>query len=432
MSIDGLGYERLAETQSHPEVRWVELGTELLLCGGAESVYRASDGLRVLREIAVEPNDLVLMQGFRRSLHDGRDVLASGGRFAVVIRNAPRIDDQADGDTHFGHAHSTTLGVPWSRVVVRLDVNRPPRSERTAGSPQVRSHQVDNLVTSIDGARWLSDVGTLATWDRHSLRSGIAGARDWIQAQFFAMPGMSVQLDPFLLSGVTIHNVIATLPGSTRPDEIVIVGGHYDAIGGTFSPGAEDNASGCAGVIEIARVFAARPPPATMVFVCYSGEEQGLRGSQHQVGDLIASGDDERVVHMLNMDMIGYTGDAELDCLLETENPFAGLLDIYADAAAQYTTLSIATSLFAFGSDHVPFLDAGLPALLTIENDWDSYPAYHQSDDVAANVDLDMGTQILRMNVAALAAIMGVGGEEVFANGFEASTVPATVSHAHP
>ena len=160
-------------------------------------------------------------------------------------------------------------------------------------------------------------------------------------------------------------------------------------------------------------------PPSTMRFVCYSGEEQGLRGSQHQVGDLIASGEDDRVVHMLNMDMIGYTGDAELDCLLETEDEFAYLLDAYADAAARYTTLSIATSLFAFGSDHVPFIDAGMPALLTIENDWDSYPHYHRSTDVAANVSLDMGYQTLRMNVATLADLMGVDSARLFASGFE-------------
>ncbi|MCB1555499.1 MAG: M28 family peptidase [Xanthomonadales bacterium] len=405
----------MSSIESSSDARWLELGDELLLCTDSSRPVARATELPVLRERSVPIDDLLLIQGFQRASSPFAEVLASGGRFAVVTAASMQASlDEHDVEAH-AHAHSLSQEVPWNSVVVRRATNRPAPAKRSAAAMP----RTDQLVAAIDGARWLADVGTLAGWDRHSLRSGIVNARDWIQGQFAGMSGMSVALDPFVLSGTTIHNVIATLPGTTRPDEIYVVGGHYDAIGGSFSPGGEDNASGCAGVLEIARVFAAQPPPSTMRFVCYSGEEQGLRGSQHQVGDLIASGEDDRVVHMLNMDMIGYTGDAELDCLLETEDEFAYLLDAYADAAARYTTLSIATSLFAFGSDHVPFIDAGMPALLTIENDWDSYPHYHRSTDVAANVSLDMGYQTLRMNVATLADLMGVDSARLFASGFE-------------
>ncbi|MEZ5443391.1 MAG: M28 family peptidase [Lysobacterales bacterium] len=392
-----------------PDLHWLALDRELLLCGPVPSVDQATGNLPVLRQASVSPDELVLVRGYRQSLSGAAGPLASGGRLAVLrATQAARLQD---GD---GHAHHQITAVPWNQVLVRNEGRGQGKSGQGAATPRT-----DALVATVDGPRWLADVGTLAGWDRHSLRSGIVSARDWLQAQFQALPGVSVELDAFTVSGTTVHNVIATLPGSSRPEQIIVVGGHYDAIGGSFSPGGEDNASGCAGVLEIARVFAADPPPVTLRLVCYAGEEQGLRGSQHQVADLQNAGETGQVLSMLNMDMIGYSGDADLDCLLETNPPYADLLDVYADAAARYTTLRIVTSLNAFGSDHVPFLNAGMPALLTIENDWDSYPDYHRSTDVAANVDLQMGFQTLRMNVAALAGLMGLDEPAVFADGFE-------------
>ena len=78
------------------------------------------------------------------------------------------------------------------------------------------------------------------------------------------------------------------MQGRIRPDDRFVVGAHYDSISGNpfDAPGAEDNASGCAGVLEIARIFAANPPEATIHFVCYAGEEQGLHGSTAHVADL--------------------------------------------------------------------------------------------------------------------------------------------------
>jgi hypothetical protein len=200
--------------------------------------------------------------------------------------------------------------------------------------------------------------------------------------------------------------VIATLTGTTRPDEWYIVGAHYDSTSQNTSqaaPGCEDNGSGTAGVLEMARIFTANPPEATIKFICYSGEEQGLFGSTHHASGLVSSGDDAKVQAMLNMDMIGYTGDADLDCLLETGAVGQFIIDVCAEAAAEYTTLRIVTSLNPFGSDHVPYINRGMPSLLTIENDWNSYPHYHRTTDTANHITVDMGRQTLRMNVGALA-----------------------------
>jgi Zn-dependent M28 family amino/carboxypeptidase len=187
----------------------------------------------------------------------------------------------------------------------------------------------------------------------------------------------------------------------------------------TAAPGAEDNASGCAGVLELARVLTTHPPEGTVLFICYAGEEQGLLGSEDHVADLVASGDASKVQAMLDLDMIAYTADGDLDCLLESEAFAQFLVDLLADAAAQYSTLRIEISLDAWGSDHVPYLDQGIPALLAIENDWYQYPYYHTTDDLPYHLSVTMGEEVLKMSVAALAELADARTTYVFADGFE-------------
>jgi Zn-dependent M28 family amino/carboxypeptidase len=128
---------------------------------------------------------------------------------------------------------------------------------------------------------------------------------------------------------------------------------------------------------------------------------------------------------MIDLDMIAYTGDAELDCLLETD-PFAQfLVDLLAAAAADYTVLHIETSLYAFGSDHVPYLNQGIAALLTIENDWFDYPYYHTTDDLPYHLSVTMGEEVLKMDIAALAVLAGSGTDHIFADGFESGDFTA-------
>jgi Zn-dependent M28 family amino/carboxypeptidase len=134
---------------------------------------------------------------------------------------------------------------------------------------------------------------------------------------------------------------------------------------------------------------------------------------------LAASNQLWKVQAMVDMDMIAYTQDADLDCLLETEEFAQTLLDLLADAANQFTSLRIETTFYAWGSDHVPYLAAGLPAILTIENDWSDYPYYHTTNDLPHHLTVAMGEEILKMNVAAVAAMAGASVSMDFTDGFE-------------
>src|SRR5512141_1474486 len=92
----------------------------------------------------------------------------------------------------------------------------------------------------------------------------------YITAQF-ASSGCTVTNQPFVCDGTTYHNVIAELPGKDAPERVLVVGAHYDTVAAT--PGADDNASGVAGVLALARELAKRPLGATVRFVAFALEE---------------------------------------------------------------------------------------------------------------------------------------------------------------
>ena len=209
-----------------------------------------------------------------------------------------------------------------------------------------------------------------------------------------------------------------------------MVGAHYDSRNSArcdgvanAQPGANDNASGCAGVIELARAFVNVPTQRSILFMCFSGEEQGLVGSQRYVASLSASGDIARVKHMINLDMIGFDPSGSLDARIDTNAANAGLLTQYAGAAATYAPeLNIITSsTTSANTDHWYFLAAGVPAVFTWENGANGYyPQYHQSTDLPANMTRarELAGGILKMDAAMLASVAGLS-PPLFADGFE-------------
>ena len=164
---------------------------------------------------------------------------------------------------------------------------------------------------------------------RHTLSSqddpnrGIGAARDWIRDQFAQIATtsdgrMTVELQSYIQPPATriptptrITNVVATLRGTdpASADRVYVVSAHYDSrvtdvLDATSdSPGANDDGSGTSAVIELARVFAARPTEATIVFVAFAGEEQGLYGSTHFAQQARQNG--WNIQGVLNMDIIG-------------------------------------------------------------------------------------------------------------------------------
>ncbi|MBB2943026.1 hypothetical protein FB565_002739 [Actinoplanes lutulentus] len=205
-----------------------------------------------------------------------------------------------------------------------------PNTAHAAGprpGPDLRS-----ILREIDPKRIETSVRRLAAFGtRHTLSSqtdsvrGIGAARDWIfeRLQDYAATSegrMTVELQSFVQpvspripAPTTITNVIATLRGSVTPERIYVVTGHYDSRASDVldavsdAPGADDDASGVAVIMELARVLATRKPEATLVFAAVAGEEQGLYGSDHMAQRYKDAGAD--IQAMFSNDIVG-TGDA--------------------------------------------------------------------------------------------------------------------------
>jgi hypothetical protein len=149
---------------------------------------------------------------------------------------------------------------------------------------------------------------------------GVFAARDWIAAQFRTIAAttggrMNVSLDTYLQAktprtprAVTESSVVATLQGS-EPGRIYVMSSHFDdchghcTVGTGVAPGADDNGSGVAAVLEAARVMAATPFRGTIVFACFDGEELGLWGSDHFARKEAAA--HAPIVAVLNNDIVG-------------------------------------------------------------------------------------------------------------------------------
>lgn len=186
-------------------------------------------------------------------------------------------------------------------------------------------------------------------------------------------------------NGEYAPNVVAVLPGTTSPDEIVVVGGHYDSYAsGTLddAPGADDNASGTALVLECARVLSDGTYGRTIVFISFGAEELGLIGSRAWVNG-VAAANDLDIVAMLNADMIGYSQAPPLDMTLISEPQYPELRDLMVEVGSTYVpTLPLEDGFIPGGtSDHASFLQGGYHAIMFFEDSSAPCPFIHTNGD---------------------------------------------------
>jgi aminopeptidase YwaD len=209
----------------------------------------------------------------------------------------------------------------------------------------------------------------------------------------FAIPNLTVDLSVDVRTETkTVHNVSAYLPGET--DEYVIVGAHYDHLGlggenslapsqiGTIHPGADDNASGTAGVIELARWASKQPKQKRgILFLTFAGEELGLLGSEFYVNHPTTPL--EKAVAMINMDMIGRIKDGKIYLSgTGTGSTFPQLIaDVKPPAPLQ---IDIAEKAGYGSSDHTSFTTKNVPVLFFFSG---LHADYHKPSDTADKIN---------------------------------------------
>lgn len=196
----------------------------------------------------------------------------------------------------------------------------------------------------------------------------------------------------------TLYNVLGFLPAedSATDGECVILGAHRDHFGrqaGLLFPGADDNASGTAVLLEVARLLAQSEvkPKRSILFVSFSGEEQGLLGSKFYVSRPVLPLSKTRA--MINVDHAG-VGNGRLTVGV------TGRSKEVAQRAAADAGLSGRLDVFGFfpGGDHVPFKEAGVPTLTIVSGG--SHPHFHQPDDTADTIDPDILAAVTRYVLA--------------------------------
>lgn len=272
---------------------------------------------------------------------------------------------------------------------------------------------VQTLVASVSQSTYstyLTSMTAFAT--RHSLSPQFTDSATLARDELRTL-GYAADLRPISVGAGSSFNVVAERTGAgTTGRELVIVVAHLDSInipGGPSAPapGADDNASGSAGALEIARVLAMHPIRHDLRVILFGGEEQGLLGSTQYVAALAAA-ERARIRAVINMDMIATVNTPTLTVLLEGAGVSQTLITALADAAATYTSLTVQTSLNPFASDHVPFINVSIPAVLTIEGADSANTNVHTANDTLTHIDYRLALEIVRMNVATVATMLDV------------------------
>jgi hypothetical protein len=157
----------------------------------------------------------------------------------------------------------------------------PTRASSRAAAPDP---VVESIVSQVSTSNLGSTVQSLQDFQtRYTSTSGCRAAGEYIYGAFTALGLENVGFEVFG-SGLGSRNVVGEKPGASFPDDILIICAHYDSTSGsalTLAPGADDNASGTAAVVEAARILAPVPLDFTVRFIAFSGEEQGLYGSRY-------------------------------------------------------------------------------------------------------------------------------------------------------
>lgn len=224
----------------------------------------------------------------------------------------------------------------------------------------------------------------------HFLDFGLEpGGEEDIYFQMFTMNGPMVQA--MELENYLARNVIGIIPGSSEIDKYIVVGAHFDSQGkggiislksdtaSVIHPGADDNASGTAGLLELAHYFSENRPERTFVFIAFSGEELGLLGSRYFVANSTLP--DGEILAMVNLDMIGRMDDNELSIM------GTGTASGWPNLIEQSNIDSLKINQISSGrgaSDHTSFYEQDIPVLHYFTG---THSDYHRPGDTAGKIN---------------------------------------------
>ena len=270
---------------------------------------------------------------------------------------------------------------------------------------------LQGLLERVDKEAFATDLKALVDLKtRYTYSDGAKKAIDYCETVMKEL-GLTTRRLPFKGASTPAENLEGLLPGfdPSNAGEVIIIG-HLDSTSpqaSTLAPGADDNGTGAAGVLALARFMKGLKGRASVRFLVVLGEEQGMLGSKAYVAGLKPE-ELARIRGVINMDMIGFEATPPLSMMFETARFCEPLVQQMQDLAAKYTTLTTTVSWNPWGSDHIPFIKKEIQTVLTIESEFDDNPTYHKVTDTFEKVNQELSYQILRLNAATLAELAAV------------------------
>lgn len=275
----------------------------------------------------------------------------------------------------------------------------------------------------------LQDFGTRNTLsEQNSENFGIGGARRWIFNEFSKIKGLKVSYDSYFLpkqgrrivKDTELHNIVAIKEGKSERERIIIVNAHYDTISvsrdgkfhyedwNTPAPGANDNASGVSALLEIARIISKFDTEATIHFIAFAGEEQGLIGSSLYSSKMKSLS--KNVQAVITMDMIsnvksgnGFLDSGRVRVFSDDPNDSPSReLARYVKRISERIVPSMNVDLifradrFGRGGDHTPFVLEGFAGIRFTEAR-ENYSIQHSPEDTIQNLSVPYCTNIARI-----------------------------------
>lgn len=384
---------------------WVQFGDTQLIYSAATKWASVTDaigrtGLPADGDIKKGDMHLVTQKGrtFQQA-HPDIPVILDKGRYIVVDVPKAKAKKLVNSD------ETCFTITPLRENSVVFDIATPKAMSARNGAA--------DLVATLDQAAYAADVEHLVSFHtRQSTSQDFHDAADWCEVQLSGLGYATNQVSVAMPGGAQSSSVIATRPGTAADSKSVMVVAHLDSVNhvdgpASRAPGADDNASGSAGVLALARAMAPHQFEHDLTFILFGGEEQGLLGSDQFV-DAMSAAERERTKAVVNMDMIGHVNTPSPTVLLEGASFGQDMIDALASAAAQYTSLGVQTSHSFASSDHVPFLLSGITSTLTIEGADGANNAIHTANDTLDRVDPAFAMEILKMNLGYLAEAAGV------------------------
>jgi aminopeptidase YwaD len=382
-----------------------ESAASKLRATGVQAILRLTDGFLVLTDensgpkviqsdltisllaSGISPNDLVYDTRLDRNSDVQYPLVYQDGDLRLYIKHtaeSPIVDDLSG----FCPLRGSDIEIKYLKSTYD--------PETLLSRLRAKGVQLDTMITKISQDSLYSYVLKLQTWGPRLVGSTAGNnARDWFVSKFQSFGYDSVIIDSFIgLQGTfkPCQNVIAVKVGTRFPHHQIVVGAHQDSYAGV---GADDNASGTAAVLEMARVLVNTETDMSIAFVIFNGEETGDWGSYHFVEDIPTHSD--TIMYMVNLDMIGYrenTTQANIH-----HGPQAGFPNLWIKLAD--SLVGITGVLSGLGSsDNLPFVQAGIEDVYVEEYIFST--VWHDVHDSIAYISFPYMTNMVKATLATI------------------------------